>query len=114
MEKDKELGLKHLIISSIKKCSVLNYEFNKLMMNNIVLSGGTTMIPGFANRIVYDIVNSNDHELYLNEPPRVISQNNRYISKWIGMSMIASMSAFEKLFIKKDEYIETGTLSKIF
>ena len=40
--------------------------------------------------------------------PIVIAEINRDIGKWIGMSMISSMSAFDKLFIKKQDYQEIG------
>ena len=51
--------------------------------------------------------------------PIITAEINRNIGKWIGMSMISSMSAFDKLFIKKQDYQELGEerlseLSQIF
>jgi actin beta/gamma 1 len=91
-----------------------------MLVNNIVLSGGTTMMPGFAERVTKELSGYKDeNEWSLEFKPNVIADNNRYIGKWIGMSMIASMSAFDKLFIKKSEYQENGEeklidLGKIF
>ena len=114
-----ENGLKHLIVNSIKKSTIDNEKFKETLLNNIVLSGGTSMIPGFGERIQQDLVNYDDNEFNVDFIPNVIGENNRYISKWIGMSMIASMSAFEKIFIKKTEYQEYGEdrfamMAKIF
>lgn len=89
------------------------------MLNNIVLSGGSTMMHGFSQRIKKTLHQNFDVELPSNTPTNVISENNRYISTWIGASMVASMSSFDKVFIKKDEYNEVGEdrlslFSKIF
>lgn len=108
-----------MIINSIKKSTIDNDRFKETLLSNIVLSGGTTMMPGFSERISKDLLEYHDQDWELEYKPNVATENNRYISKWIGMSMIASMSAFDKLFIKKDEYQEFGEdhfaiMSKIF
>ena len=77
------------------------------------------MMPGFSSRITKDLLNYQDNDWDLEYKPNVITENNRYISKWIGMSMIASMSAFDKLFITKSNYQEYGEdrfaiMAKIF
>jgi actin-related protein len=105
-----DIGLKNLIINSIKKSEIINESFKEILLNNIVLSGGTTMIPNFAERIKKDLLEYKDNETEwsIDYRPEVIAENNRNIGKWIGMSMIASMSAFEKMFIKKLDYQEKG------
>ena len=113
------MGLNDLIINSIKKYTIDNDRFKETLLSNIVLSGGTTMMPGFSERISKDLLEYQDQDWELEYKPNVVTENNRYISKWIGMSMIASMSAFDKLFIKKGEYQEFGQdhfaiMSKIF
>lgn len=68
------------------------------------------MMPGIAERIAKDLYENNlankDNENLLE--PKVIKENSRYISKWVGMSMVASMSAFDKFFIDKKQYGENG------
>lgn len=78
------------------------------MMSNIVMSGGTTMIPGFQQRIKNTFVNFKDSELGNFSNSQIIAEGNRYIASWIGASMIASMSSFEKMFIKKADFLENG------
>ncbi|MCQ2817821.1 MAG: hypothetical protein MJ252_11200 [archaeon] len=78
-------------------------------------------MPGLAERITKDLYESNqsnkENEFF--PQPRVIKENSRVISKWVGMSMISSMSAFDKFFIDKKQYGENGDdrtaiLAKIF
>ena len=78
------------------------------MLNNIVLSGGTTMMPGFSNRMnlgLKDVLREKDisYNSY-----QVIAEGNRNISSWIGASMVSSMSSFNSVFISREEYNESG------
>ena len=108
-EKKNEQGLINLITGSIIKTEMIDKKFKENLIENIVLSGGTTMMEGFADRIYQDLYNYKDNNQFeLEYEPVIIAENNRAIGKWIGMSMIASMSAFDKLFIKKSDYQELG------
>ena len=107
-EKKNENGLINLITGSIKKTEMIDKKFKENLVENIVLSGGTTMMEGFADRVYQDLENYKESGFELEYEPIVIAENNRAIGKWIGMSMISSMSAFDKLFIKKAEYQELG------
>ena len=78
------------------------------MSNNIVLSGGTTMIPGFQQRIKSTFMNSKEMEFNNLHNAQIIAEGNRNIATWIGASMIASMSSFDKMFIKKSDFLENG------
>ena len=107
-DKKNEQGLISLLTGSIKKTESIDKKFKESLVENIVLSGGTTMMEGFADRVYQDLYNYKDNGFELEYEPVVIAENNRAIGKWIGMSMISSMSAFDKLFIKKQEYQELG------
>ena len=108
-EKKNEQGLINLITGSIIKTEMIDKKFKENLIENIVLSGGTTMMEGFADRVYQDLYNYKDNNGFeLEYEPVIIAENNRAIGKWIGMSMIASMSAFDKLFIKKSDYQELG------
>ena len=58
------------------------------MINNIVLSGGTTMIPGFAQRIKKTLPHHFENDINFSNH-QVIAESNRFISTWIGASMVA-------------------------
>lgn len=107
-DKKNEQGLISLLTGSIKKTESIDKKFKESLVENVVLSGGTTMMEGFADRVYQDLYNYKDNGFELEYEPVVIAENNRAIGKWIGMSMISSMSAFDKLFIKKQEYQELG------
>ena len=106
--KKDENGLISLITGSITKTEMIDKKFKENLIENIVLSGGTTMMEGFADRVCLDLNNYKDNGFELEYEPNIIAENNRAIGKWIGMSMISSMSAFDKFFIKKAEYQELG------
>jgi actin-related protein len=74
------------------------------------------MMPGFAQRIRKSLSDYSDPDFNYHFTPDVIAENNRFISTWIGESMVASMSSFDKLFFTKTEYQDHGDsyLAKIF
>ncbi|EGT48838.1 hypothetical protein CAEBREN_06058 [Caenorhabditis brenneri] len=75
------------------------------MYSSIVLSGGSTLFPGFGDRM--------ENELKKLAPSstsiKVISPPYRKDSVWIGGSILASLSTFQKMFISKKEYEESGS-----
>jgi len=78
------------------------------MLNNIVLSGGTTMMPGFSNRINLQLKDVLNRENINYNSYQVVAEGNRNISTWIGASMVSSMSSFNNVFITREEYNENG------
>ena len=88
--------------SSIKKCDI---DIRKELYANIVLSGGTTMFPGIADRMLKEIV----HLVGGNSKIKIIAPPERKYSVWIGGSILASLSTFQELWITKAEYDESGT-----
>lgn len=75
------------------------------LFSNIVLSGSTTLIPGFADRL-------NDELLDLapkKSAVRLVASPERHISAWIGGSILASLSTFQSMWISREEYDDVGT-----
>lgn len=99
-----EKGLLYSLSDSLKKTVIDNEEIKQIMFNNIVLAGGTSMMKGFSQRI-YNYLPS---FLETNEQLGVVADNLRYISTWIGASMISSMSTFNKLLITRENLTENG------
>lgn len=98
-----------MLVDTIKKSTSENEELKKTFIGNLVLSGGTSMMPGFKERIENDVFNGDCNDLvnYFGKK-RIVAEGDRYISTWIGESMVASMASFEKVFIRRDEYQESG------
>jgi actin-related protein len=115
-----ELGLIDLITGSIKKTEMIDKNFKESLVENVVLSGGTSMMENFPQRVENDLKGYKEEDGFeLEYEPIVDAAINRNIGKWIGMGMISRMSAFDKLFIKKQDYQELGEerlseLSQIF
>merc|ERR1719204_1507835 len=94
-------GIHKLTYSSIMKCDV---DIRKELYGNTVLSGGTTMFAGIAERVKKEMeaLASNSMTIKIVAPPE------RKYSVWIGGSILASLSTFEDMWITKAEYDESG------
>jgi actin beta/gamma 1 len=102
------------------KCDI---DIRRDLYRNVVMSGGTTMFPGIADRM--------DKELRAFAPAnmeviphsvalfsvilkrslsqvRVVAPPERKYSVWIGGSILASLNTFQDLWCTKQEYDESG------
>jgi actin-related protein len=91
-DKKNEQGLISLLTGSIKKTESIDKKFKESLVENVVLSGGTTMMEGFADRVYQDLYNYKDNGFELEYEPVVIAENNRAIGKWIGKNHWAKNS----------------------
>jgi len=94
-------GIHETTYNSIMKCDV---DIRKDLYANTVLSGGTTMFPGITDRM--------QKEISALAPPtmkiKIIAPPERKYSVWIGGSILASLDAFQQMWISKTEYDESG------
>jgi len=90
-----------LTFQSIMKCDV---DVRRDLYGNIVLSGGTTMFPGIAERVNKEVVALAPSSMKI----RVIAPPERKFSVWIGGSILSSLSTFQTMWITKSEYDESG------
>ncbi|KAF9112566.1 actin [Mortierella sp. AM989] len=88
------------IHNSIYKCDL---DIRGELCGNVVLCGGTTMLPGFADRMQRELTC-----LSRSMKVKVIAPPNRKDSVWIGGSILASLSTFRGMCISKEEYLESG------
>lgn len=94
-------GIHETIYNSIMKCDA---EIRNELFANIVLSGGTSMFPGFAERIQKEINALAPQNTQVN----VIAVPERQYSTWIGGAMLAASDDFEAMCISKQDYDENG------
>jgi actin-related protein len=94
-------GIHETTFNSIMKCDV---DIRKDLYANIVLSGGTTMFPGIADRMEKEVRNLAPPTMKI----KVIAPPERKYSVWIGGSILASLSTFQQMWISKEEYDESG------
>jgi actin-related protein len=94
-------GIHTTTYDSIMKCDV---DIRKDLYGNIVLSGGTTMFEGIAERM--------EKEIKLLAPAsmkiKIVAPPERKYSVWIGGSILASLSTFQQMWISKQEFDESG------
>jgi actin-related protein len=95
------VGIHETTYNSIMKCDL---DIRKDLYLNVVMSGGTTMYPGIADRM--------QKEITALAPPtmkiKIIAPPERKYSVWIGGSILASLSTFQQMWISKQEYDEAG------
>jgi actin-related protein len=96
-------GTHETVFQSIQKCDIDN---RKDLYSNIVMSGGTTMFEGIADRMTKKIVNLAPSSMKV----KVVAPPERKYSVWIGGSILASLinSTSQQIWISKDEYEESG------
>ncbi|XP_067679765.1 uncharacterized protein [Haliotis asinina] len=94
-------GIHETTFNSIMKCDV---DIRKDLYANTVLSGGTTMFPGIADRMQKEITALAPSTMKI----KIIAPPERKYSVWIGGSILASLSTFQQMWISKQEYDESG------
>ena len=94
-------GIHETCYNPIIKCDI---DIRKELYANTVLSGGNTMYPGIVDRM--------QKEITALAPPtmkiKIIAPPERKYSVWIGGSILASLSTFQPMWIRKREYDEFG------
>jgi len=94
-------GVHQLTYDSIMKCDV---DIRKDLYANIVLSGGTTMFEGIAERMEKEVVALAPSSMKI----KIVAPPERKYSVWIGGSILSSLSTFQQMWISKQEYDESG------
>jgi len=94
-------GIHKLTYDSIMKCDV---DIRKDLYGNVVMSGGTTMYGGIPDRVQKEIKALAPDSMTI----KIIAPPERKYSVWIGGSILSSLSTFEEMWIKKEEYDEGG------
>jgi len=94
-------GIHELTFASIMKCDV---DIRRDLYGNIVMSGGSTMFKGIAERMQKEIKALAPQSMTV----KIIAPPERKYSVWIGGSILSSLSTFEEMWVKKAEYDESG------
>jgi len=94
-------GIDRLTYKAILKSDI---DIRKSLLENIVISGGTTMYKGLPQRVQQEIKKMAADSAKV----KVIAPPERKYSVWIGGSILSSLSTFEEMWVKKDEYDECG------
>ena len=93
---------------SIEKC---DSDLRINLYNNIVLAGGSTLMPGFRDRFEDEIIRIAEHNAKTDI--NIFADLHRKNAAWIGGSMLSSFSTFKDMCITKEEYDNTADVEKL-
>jgi len=94
-------GIHEVCYNVIQKCDL---EIRKDLCGNVVLSGGSSMFPGIADRLQKELT----YLLPSTMKVKIIAPPERKYLVWIGGSILASLSTFQQMWVSKEEYDESG------
>merc|ERR1712071_305063 len=90
-------GIHDCTFQTIMKCDV---DIRRDLYANVVMSGGTTMYPGIAERMTKELTALAPSTMKI----KFVAPPERKYSVWIGGSILASLSSFQQMWISKAEY----------
>jgi len=97
------MGIHKMIHQSICACDI---DIRPNLSNNIILTGATTLLPGFADRVNHELSNmSPGPKIKLYAAGNTIE---RKCSSWLGGSILSSLGTFHQLWISRKEYDDYG------
>jgi len=94
-------GLHEVLMHSIQKSDM---DLRKMLYQNIVLSGGSTLFKGFGDRLLSEIKKHVAKDMKI----RIAAPQERLYSTWMGGSILASLDTFKRMWISKREFDEEG------
>jgi actin len=92
----------HALTWASVQCSDIDYR--KELLKNIILSGGSTMYEGLADRLKNEIKNLAPGGAEI----QVIAPADRKYSVWKGAASLASLSTFAASWVTAEDYAEHG------
>lgn len=101
--KNEIAGLTDLIYSSIMATDV---DLRATLAHNVVVTGGTSSIPGLTDRIMAELNKSLPALKF-----RMLTSGHlkeRQYQSWLGGSILSSLGTFHQLWVGKQEYEEVG------
>jgi actin beta/gamma 1 len=87
-----KLGIHEMIYASVKKN---DFSVQKDLYLNVVMSGGTSMFEGLTERLNKELVALAPTTMKV----KITAPLERKYSVWIGGSILASLTAFQQMWI---------------
>ncbi|KAF2075492.1 hypothetical protein CYY_003228 [Polysphondylium violaceum] len=97
-------GIHEITFNSIMKC---DQDIRNQMFSNIVLGGGSTLFPGFEQRLKKELMALTPSSI--NNSIKIVKSHEPVHCVWIGGSILSSIASFQTCWISKQEYDEIGT-----
>ncbi|CAE6419632.1 unnamed protein product [Rhizoctonia solani] len=83
-------------------------DLRPALLNNVVLTGGNSLLPGMADRINNELMRlagGIQSKLKIHAPG---NPSERRFAPWLGGSILASLGTFHQLWISREEWKEHG------
>lgn len=97
-----ELGAADVLVNSIMKSDI---DLRPKLFSQIVLAGGTTLMPGFGDRLLYEVRSRSPQQTRI----RISAPPERLHSCYVGGSILASLATFKSMWVSRAEYEEHGS-----
>ncbi|XP_062405559.1 actin-like protein 7A [Sardina pilchardus] len=96
----REPGLHTLAMNSLNMCDV---SLKRTLRQNVLLCGGCTLFPGMPERMQSEL-----DRVVPGGGVRVVATDARKHATWLGGSILAALSTFQSLWMRRSEYLEKG------
>ncbi|KAK6184521.1 hypothetical protein SNE40_001833 [Patella caerulea] len=98
------LGAGHVVTTSVGMCDI---DCRPSLYGSVIVVGGNTLLGGFTERLNRDLSSKTPPSMRLKIIAATSTAERRF-SSWIGGSILASLGAFQQMWISKQEYDEGG------
>ena len=101
------IGSEERAIHDVLMTSILqsDMDLRSTLFSNIVLSGGSTLLPGLGDRLLYEVRQRAPERTRI----RISAPPERRESAWVGGSILASLATFKNMWVGRNEYEEYGS-----
>jgi centractin len=97
---DESSGVADCVASAVRRADL---ELRRPLWSNIVLSGGSTLLDGFGERLLNELkVLGGDMKINISAP------KERRFSTWMGGSILATLGTFKQMWVLRKEYEDEG------
>ena len=93
------------IMDVIDMCDV---DIRADLLNNIFLSGGSSMFPNFKSRMYQELEFELARRKKKNQVIKIIAPRERVFSVWVGGSILASIPEFQSNWVTRAKYFKDG------
>lgn len=97
-----EAGLAECIVRAVSSC---HSYLHPVLYESIILTGGSTLFPQFAERLEKDLRPLVPDDYHV----KITTQEDPVLGVWRGGSLLASSPDFESMCVTKTEYEELGS-----
>lgn len=98
-------GAHQCVVDAIFKADL---DIRATLMGQIVLAGGSTMFPGYGDRMLNEVRKAMPKSAVAGVKIRISAPPNRDQLTWVGGSILASLAAFKSMWVTKQQFEEHG------